>query len=133
MVLYILNIYRKVTKINYHVNSFTLSLIGIAFIALFNNWIAKMILYGCELYLTSQALSREFLSPYFVKVTYKMEKKDKKTYQYLLFGFGTAITLCFAIPIFGLIMYPVFQIAAADVLIVMYNRKKLTFDVEMSS
>ena len=87
-----------------------------------------MILYFCELYLTSQALSREFLTPYFCKVDYKMEKEDKSNYQWLLFGFGAAMTVCFGIPIFGLILYPVFQRAAADVLIVMLNAKKLSFE-----
>ena len=96
--------------------------------ALFSGGMAKVILYFCNFYLTSQALSREFLDPYFAKVTYKMEKEDKGNNQSLLFGFGAAMTLCFGIPIFGLLLYPIFQKAAANVLIAMLNGKKLSFD-----
>ena len=91
---------------------------------------AKIVVYATELYLTSQGLSREFLSPYFLRVTYKMEKEDKKNYQGLLFGFGTAMIAGFSVPLVGLILYPVFQRCAAD-MIVMLNEKKLSFETKM--
>ena len=92
---------------------------------------AIIVVHATELYLTSQGLSREFLSPYFLRVTYKMEKEDKKNYQWLLFGSGTAMIVGFSIPLGGLILYPVFQRCAADILIVMLNEKKLSFETQM--
>lgn len=107
-----------------------LTVIGVAVTMLFSHWLSTTVLYLCELYLTSQALSREFLTPYFCKVTRKMEKEDKSNYQWLLFGFGSAMTVGFAVPLVGLIAYPVFQRAAADVLVVMLDQKRLSFDRE---
>eukprot|EP01084_Bolivina_argentea_P312964 541873_1 len=124
-------LYKRIFKVNYHINNIALTLIILAVTVLFSGSIAKALLYFSELYLTSQALSREFLTPYFCKVSYEMEKRDKRNYQWLLFGYGSAVTLCFAIPLGGLIFYPIFQQAAADVLIVMLNQKKLSFANEM--
>ena len=124
-------IYRKVFKVNYYVDNMSLTLIGLAITVFFSNWMAKIVVYATELYLTSQGLSREFLSPYFLRVTYKMEKEDKKNYQWLLFGFGTAMIVGFSIPLGGLILYPVFQRCTADISIVMLNEKKLSFETEM--
>ena len=60
-----------------------------------------------------------------------MEKKDIALNQWILFGFGSAMTLSFTIPLVGLGCYPIFQRCAADILIAMYNSKKLSFDHEV--
>lgn len=104
------------------------TVIAVAVTMLFSGWITQKVLYFSELYLTSQALSREFLTPYFSKVTRKMEKEDQRNHQWLLFGFGCAITMAFAIPMVGLVVYPIFQRAAADVLVVMLKQKRLSFE-----
>eukprot|EP01083_Nonionella_stella_P027145 74694_1 len=121
-------LYRKIKNVNYHIGNVALTLIGVAVTALFSNTVANALLYCAEFYLASLAISREFLAPYFSKVTYKMEKKDKVNNQWILFGFGTALTVFFGIPVFGLIFYPVFQMCAADILIAMLNSKKLSFE-----
>ena len=107
-----------------------LTVIAVAVTMLFSNVVTQRALHLSELYLTSQALSREFLSPYFSKVTRKMEKEDLRNHQWLLFGFGSAVTVAFAIPMVGLVVYPVFQRAAADVLVVMLKERKLSFEKE---
>ena len=45
---------------------------------------------------------------------------------WLLLGFGTAISLCFGVPIVGVLFYPAFQQSAADVLIAMLKEEKLS-------
>ena len=87
---------------------------------------AKIFLFFGKLYLSSQTIIREFLYVYFVKITPSEEKKDRRENHWLLLGFGMAISLCFGLPIFGVMFYPAFQQSAADILIVMLNEEKLS-------
>merc|ERR1712228_252357 len=127
LIIFFYEFYKKMNRVNYYLNNMALTLIGIAICVLFSDWTAKIVIYGCHLYLTSIALSREFMSPYFDKMSYKKEKTEKQKCQWMLFGFGCAVSLCFVIPIFGLLLYPIFQMAAADLLIAMLRQMKTSF------
>eukprot|EP01083_Nonionella_stella_P234840 826361_1 len=122
---------RAMYNIQSRTDGTSITLYALSLSMLVSNTFVQLLLNGAKLYLTSQTLSREFLFPYFCKVTFKMEERDRKEYAPLLFGFGCAMSFFFAIPIFGLILYPVFQMAAVDVLLVMLDQNKLSFTAPM--